>query len=397
MVRLLDIKTANEASREIKDIGADLESIPILSPKFEHIVIKIEKVNGPACNILKQEALSIGADCAIPRAAILGVQTPMEAIVVGNLKQINMLANKLKSQPFGLQEIGSEIEAIINKRNPFILRLRFHKLDLSHPLICGILNITPDSFYDGGKWLNPSCAVDRAHKLLEEGADLIDIGGESTRPGAEPLSAKDELHRVIPVLERLNLPIPISIDTYKSCVAKEALDAGCELVNDVSGLRYDSEMPKVIVDYDAGCVIMHMKGTPKTMQINPIYDNNDVIGEIIQFLSESIEIAKKSGINDDSLLIDPGIGFGKRNPEDNLLILRKLSEFKTLRKPILVGVSRKSFIGKVLDVPLDDRLEGSLAASVIAVMNGANIIRTHDVLATKRAVKMADAILGCEC
>lgn len=393
-LRLLDIKTQDDAIAEIQHIGADERSIPILAPKFEHFVIKIEGLQAPACNILKQEALSIGTDCVIPREAILGSRKPMNAILFGNHKQLDLLVDKLKEQPFGLNEIGTKIKATISARqNTYpAFKLPRHKLDLSHPLICGILNITPDSFYDGGHWLEPNQAVERASKIIEEGADLIDIGGESTRPGAEPLSVKEELDRVMPVLEKLNLSVPISIDTYKPEVAHEALEAGCELVNDISGLRYDPKMPEVISDHNAGCVIMHMKNNPKTMQNNPYY--NDVLKEITQFLRTSIETAENAGINANSILIDPGIGFGKRNPDDNLFILQKLKEFKTLGKPILIGVSRKSFIGEVLNLPADERLEGSLAATVIAVMNGTNIVRTHDVRATKRVLHLVNAIIN---
>ena len=406
---MLNIGTDEEATQEIKLINVDPRSIPILVSKIRNFVIKIEGLKAPACNILKQEALGIGTDCAIPRNAIIGGKEPMNALLFGNLTQLKLLANKLKEQSFNLQEVGEKIKTIIKQgaQPRDTINLPHHNLDLSHSLICGILNVTPDSFYDGGKWIEPTQAIDRANKLVEEGADLIDIGGESTRPGAKPLSLKEELDRVMPVIEKLSvsrrISIPISIDTYKSRVAREALEAGCEIVNDTSGLRWDRKMPETIAKYSAGCVIMHIKGKPKTMQdeqtLKGSATGSNLIKEIIQFFKKGIEIAKNGGVNEDSILIDPGIGFGKRNPDDNLFILHKLKEFKVLGKPIFIGVSRKSFIGKVgsysnTPLPLEERLEGSLAASVVAIMNGANIIRTHDVLATKRAVKIVDAILS---
>jgi dihydropteroate synthase len=261
----------------------------------------------------------------------------------------------------------------------------------------GVLNVTPDSFSDGGKYLEPNAAVARALEMIEQGADFIDVGGESTRPksaaygeGAEPVDVEEELRRVLPVIERLAAAtdIPISIDTYKAEVARQALNAGACVVNDISGLRFDSGMAEVVGRAGASAVIMHIKGTPKTMQINPQY--NDLIGEIKEYFAEGIAIARQAGIN--QIIIDPGIGFGKRL-EHNLQLIGRLEEFRSLGYPILVGASRKSFIGALLDLPPEERLEGSLAAAVAAVHHGASILRVHDVLSTKRAITIADAIV----
>lgn len=261
--------------------------------------------------------------------------------------------------------------------------------------IMGILNVTPDSFYDGGKYTRVDAAVRRGIELLEEGADIIDIGGESTRPGAEPVSEEEELRRVIPVIEELSkrVKIPISIDTYKSKVAEEAINAGASIINDISGLRFDRRMPEVAAKYRVPVVLMHIKGTPKVMQQSPYY--RYLIPEIIEYLRESIVIAKEAGIDEELLIIDPGIGFGKL-PEHNLEIIKNLKEFTKLGKPILIGVSRKSFISKVLnDAPPEERLEGTMAAVAISVINGANIVRVHDVAAISKVVKIADAIKFC--
>ena len=281
----------------------------------------------------------------------------------------------------------------LNQKKGYLLEIGQRVLDLSSRThLMGVLNVTPDSFSDGGKFFKPEEAVKQGLKLAEEGADIIDIGGESTRPGSEPVIIEEELRRVIPVIEELTkmIQVPISIDTYKSRVAKEALDSGASMVNDISGLRYDPEMKKVIAKYDVPVVLMHIKGTPKNMQENPHYDN--LIEEIKTYLIESIKIAKEAGIDEDKIIIDPGIGFGK-TPEDNLKILKNLNEFTELGRPLMVGVSRKSFIGKILNLPTEERLEGSLASMAAAIMNGANILRVHDVKESKRVAKLVDAIL----
>jgi dihydropteroate synthase len=255
----------------------------------------------------------------------------------------------------------------------------------------GILNVTPDSFSDGGLYLDTDKAVERSFEIEKEGADMIDIGGESTRPGALPLSPEEELSRVVPVIEKLKsrLRIPISIDTFKAEVAREAIKAGASIINDISGLRFDPEMVTVAAEYDVPVVIMHIKGTPRDMQINPVYQN--LIGEILHFLEEGISIAQKAGVDDDMIIIDPGIGFGKTF-EHNLEIINRLDEFRSLGMPILLGPSRKSFIGKILDLPPGDRLEGTAAAVAIGIMKGANIVRVHDVSSIVRVARVVDAI-----
>jgi dihydropteroate synthase len=258
--------------------------------------------------------------------------------------------------------------------------------------IMGILNVTPDSFSDGGLYFDKSTAVMRAFQMAEEGADIIDIGGESTRPGSEPVAIEEELRRTIPVIEFLSkeTKIPLCIDTYKSEVAKRALDAGASMVNDISGLRFDPKMPAVVSEYKVPVVIMHIRGNPRDMQQNPVYEA--LIPEIMDYLRIGIIIARQTGISEDMIVIDPGIGFGKTF-DHNLQIIHNLQEFTLLRKPILIGPSRKAFIGKILgDVPVTERLEGTAAAVAISIMNGANIIRAHDVKEMVKVAKVADAI-----
>ena len=261
--------------------------------------------------------------------------------------------------------------------------LRFEKT-----LLMGILNVTPDSFSDGGKYIDTDTAVEHGKHMVSDGADIIDIGGESTRPGSKPLSVKEEIDRILPVITRLldEVSVPLSIDTYKPRVADACLQAGAHLINDITGLTH-SEMRKVAAKYNVPVVIMHMKGTPQTMQQNPVYQ--DVLGEIKTFLYHQITKAQETGIT--QIIIDPGIGFGK-SVEHNLQILKHLRTFTDLGCPILVGPSRKSFIGTLTGLSVTERLEGTIAAVTLASMNGANIVRVHDIKECKRALQIADAV-----
>jgi dihydropteroate synthase len=255
----------------------------------------------------------------------------------------------------------------------------------------GILNLTPDSFSDGGYYTDVEAAVKRAHEMVEEGVDIIDVGAESTRPGAKYIEEEEELRRLLPVVERLvkEVEVPISIDTYKAKVAEECLKLGAHIINDIKGLKDDLQMAKVVADYGVPVIIMHIKGTPKTMQDNPYYDN--LIGEISKSLGESIEIALKVGISKENIILDPGIGFGKTF-DGNLEIIDKLGELKKLEYPILVGASRKGFIGEILGTPPLERIEGNLAVAVLSAYNGASIIRVHEVKETVQALKIVKAI-----
>lgn len=266
-------------------------------------------------------------------------------------------------------------------------------LDLSKKThIMGILNITPDSFSDGGLHFDRNAAIDRAVRMADEGADIIDIGGESTRPGSDPVFLDEELKRTLPVIEAISskLTIPVSIDTYKSAVATRAIDAGASIVNDISGLRFDPEMPGVVSRHKVPVVIMHIKGSPKNMQTDPVYQA--LVPEIMDYLSGSIEVAVSAGVREEMIVIDPGIGFGKTF-DHNLEIINRLDQFKSFEKPILIGPSRKAFLGKILDgAPSGERLEGTAAAVAISIIKGANIIRVHDVKEMAKVAKVADAI-----
>ncbi len=261
----------------------------------------------------------------------------------------------------------------------------------SRPLIVGVLNVTPDSFSDGGQFADPGRAVAQFHRLVDEGADLVDIGGESSRPGAEPVDAGEEWRRVGPVLAKVgaNSPVPISIDTYKADVARRAIDAGVSVVNDISALRFDAEMPKVVAETGVSVILMHMQGTPRNMQANPEY--YDVVAEVRDFLGTQAARAQAAGIVGQKIILDPGIGFGK-TLEHNLRLQNQLPQIVKLGYPVLVGVSRKSFIGMISGDEADDRLEGSLAAALMAAVGGAMLVRVHDVGATRRALAVGGAI-----
>lgn len=289
----------------------------------------------------------------------------------------------------------------VNKVNSLDISWSRFELALSkRTYITGILNRTPDSFSDGGLFMREEDAIKRVFEMVSEGADIIDIGGESTRPGAEPVSIEVELERTLPIIKKVasKIDIPISIDTYKSEVAREALRNGASIVNDITGLKGDPKMAEVIADFNVPVVIMHIKGSPQTMQINPHYDS--LIDEIMESLKKSIELAKKARIDEDKIIIDPGIGFGK-TVEHNLEIINSLEAFKVLNRPILIGVSRKSYIVKTLkecgmkdeDIELSGRLMGSASSCALCISKGANILRVHDVKEMVEVARMADAIV----
>jgi dihydropteroate synthase len=278
-------------------------------------------------------------------------------------------------------------------RSIFRLSAGRHTIELGRrTLVMGILNCTPDSFFDGGRHASPESAVLRLDRMMEEGADLCDIGGESTRPGAEPVSVEEEWTRIQAPLREASRRAPdliVSIDTTKAEVARRALEEGASVINDVSGLRFDPELAAVAARHGAAVVLMHMKGEPRTMQEDPVYQ--DVASEVREFLGRACRVAEEHGVARSRILVDPGIGFGK-TVAHNLELIRRIPDLAGLGYPILIGASRKSFIGRVLDLPAEERLEGSLAVHAAAVLAGAHVVRVHDVAATVRVVRMADAI-----
>jgi dihydropteroate synthase len=361
--------------------------------KMLHLNLRLEGIEPRAANILKQEMLSIGGDAAVDKRGLDCSAARVNAILIGSHKQIERLLLKL-NQYAPLQSLRQALEEALKNilKSRYSIRCRGKTYELGRrTLVMGILNVTPDSFSDGGLFFEKEKAVAQGLRMTEEGADFLDLGGESTRPGAKPVETEEEIRRVIPVIECLSrkVDIPISIDTRKSMVAKRAVEAGARMINDISGLSFDPELAHIAAKEDLPIVLMHIRGVPETMQKDIHYDS--LFFEMLRFLEESIQKAESAGIDPRQIIIDPGIGFGK-GPEDNLLILKNLSEFKVLGKPLLLGTSRKSFIGKVLNAEAADRLEGTLSSIVAGVMNGAHIIRCHDVLPAKKAIAIADAI-----
>src|SRR3972149_2767583 len=403
-IRVLDIKTRPEGLKENKKIGATPAGSRIMIEKIFPISLKIKGINPLGANILKQEMLARGGDVVTSRNTLLeaGSRTEIkgksDVIVQGTIKTIESLIDKIKEQPFGLKELSGELKEYldrldkIGKRKELVIDKKKFNLD-EDILIMGILNITPDSFYDGGFYFEKDKALRRIEVMVKEGADIIDVGGMSTRPGSIPVNPDEETKRIIPAIEYIkkNYDILISADTYRSEVARKAIDAGAHIINDISGLSMDPQMVKVIPERDVSVVIMHIKGTPENMQKNPEYEN--VMDEIYDYLEEKTDMATGSGIKPEKIIIDPGIGFGK-TLEHNLEILNKVKELTVLGYPVLIGASRKSFIGNILDLPVEERLEASLAAAVCSVINGVNILRVHDVKETVRAVKITGKIIN---
>jgi dihydropteroate synthase len=385
------IRNQQEARRVLEDIGVDPGAYPYLLPKANFYCIKLKDVSFRGANIIKQEMLSKGGEAAIPRQALSG-EGSGDVLLMGTLKHYRLLLRKLKVQPFGLKKLAAEIESILAGLEP-----KPQTIELPHgkslklgerTLIMGILNITPDSFSDGGKYLNPDQAIKRAREMIDEGADIIDIGAASARPNSVMAGEEEEIQRLLPVMGRLVAEdIIISIDTFRGEVARAALENGAHIINDIGSLQLDSQLLPVLVEKQAPVILMHNR-----MQIRAGEPYRDLIADIITELEYAIGQAVEAGLPGDKIIIDPGIGFGKTLGENHLL-LKRLEDFRSLGKPILVGASRKSYIGQTLGLEVNERLEGSLAAVAIAIMNGADIVRVHDVKASKRVATMTDAVM----
>lgn len=324
------------------------------------------------------------------------------AYLFSNEEQLHDLATSRQALSSQEAAFARELRVFLENqsRNEFVIDSPQCSMILGGPtLIMGVLNCTPDSFYDGGRHHSREQAIAHGLHLAEAGADVIDVGGESTRPkgvygeGAEPVSAEEEIERVVPVIEALRqkIEVPISIDTYKAAVADAALQAGAAMVNDISGLLFDQKMAEIVAAQQAPVILMHIKGTPADMQADPVYEN--LLDEIYLHLDTQVQAAVQAGIPRERIIVDPGIGFGKRL-EHNFEIIRRLAELRGLGCPILVGPSRKSFVGKVLNLPPDQRLEGTAAAVALSIANGAHMVRVHDVEEMRRVSQIADLIAG---
>ena len=354
----------NNIEQELESIGFDKAYQSKAADKFRYKNIKIYSLSVAQANILKQTALIFGADCAVNREVITGRAEKSDVILCGSFSQLRKIAQKLQCQPFRLAKLGEDILSLLETPKKKQTKL------------AGILNVTPDSFSDGGKYINSDDAIKHLAELIEDGADIVDIGAESTRPGALPVSANEQILRLKPILnfiQKENLKIPISIDTRSSEVADFALNTGASIINDVSGFDYDVRLADIISSYNAGVILQHSNGTPDVMQNNPVYAN--VMEDIYFSLKNKIEFAKSKNIQ--KIIIDPGIGFGKTK-EDNLMILSRFQEFSTLGCPIMLGVSRKSFLGVMED---DNNLKDTLtlAVSYPLMAAGVDYLRVHNI------------------
>ncbi len=394
--RLLTVSDESGARRELELIGCDPGGIERMAPKMLGRLVKISAIPCRAANVIKQEMLALGGDAAVARGTVACVHPATDLILIGTQRQLLKLSRKLSAQPFGLAETGHQLRGLLTALNSPASTLsgRSCHLDCTRPLIMGILNLTPDSFSDGGRFVRLEAALQQARQMVAEGADLIDIGGESTRPGAPVVSAEEELERVLPALEALarECPLPLSVDTSKSQVARAALAAGAEFINDISGFNFDPEMAATVAAAGAGAFLMHTRGRPRTMQQETVYA--DLAGEVLAGLAASLQQARAAGIAEERLAVDPGIGFAK-DAAGNLEILRRLPEFLSLGRPLLLGTSRKAFIGRILDQPDPGRrLYGTLATVALGVAGGARLFRVHDVGPAREAAMTAWAVVA---
>jgi len=378
--------------KELKLIGVDERAFDIFEGKSNLILLKLHNINAKGANILKQEFISAGGDVAVHQDVASWKISSTDCLLIGTQHTYKIVLKKLAFEPFfGLDKIRELVQKTIASKQLPVYNIRNKIFDFEkEKFIMGILNITPDSFSDGGLYNSIEKALKHTQTMIQEGADIIDIGGESTRPGAEKITKEEEKKRTIPIIKeiRKNFPdIPISIDTYKASVAEEALKNGADIVNDISGLQFDEKMQDIAREFDAPVIIMHIKGTPKNMQQDPHYE--DIMKELLEYFDKRINALTSSGIK--KIIIDPGIGFGKRL-EDNLKIIKNIDEFSIFNLPVLLGVSRKSFIGSVLNKTVENRLYGSTAANAYVLLRGANIIRVHDITPHKDLIKILKAI-----
>jgi dihydropteroate synthase len=387
----IDITSATDLKRILGEIDVPDGEIDRIADSFLYVAVKLEGVDTRAANLLKSSVESLGGGIAMSRQAAEFTAPETDLIVSGSRHTLQLLVAGLKKEPFGLAEIGAEIGACIASGNR-IMKWGERVLDFGRKTyVMGILNCTPDSFFPTSRATTVKDALKTAHEMIEAGVDIIDVGGESTRPGSDPVPLEEEIRRVIPVIQALRAEsdVIISVDTRVAGVAERSLDAGADIVNDISGLRHNPELARLVARRGVPVVLMHMRGTPKTMQKGPFYGNT--ISEILRELRPSIAAALAAGIPPELIIVDPGIGFGKRM-QDNLLIIKELGSLKSLHFPILVGLSRKGFIGEILDRPVEKRLIGTVTANTLAVLNGADIIRVHDVADAVEMVKIIDSV-----
>lgn len=390
--RVLNFTGEEAVKRLMSEMGCDPAGIAIMTPKALFKTVYIECVTTKAANLLKQTFLAKGAEVAVARgtADLSAPQTPV--LICGTLKQYRQALAQLRQQPWGLPDVAQAVESalVAEANNPirqYVTQGKNISIQPGKTLVMGILNLTPDSFSDGGQHNSSEAAVERTMAMIGDGADIIDVGAESTRPyGSVKISADEEIERLLPVLEKILSisSVPVSVDTYKSVVAEKALGLGAHILNDIWGLQHEPEMANLAAKYQVPVVIMHNRASFSESK-------RDIMAEMIDFFVRSMEIGLQAGIAREQFIIDPGIGFGK-NTAQNMEVLARLAELKTLDCPILVGASRKRFIGEILNLPVEERSEGTGATVVHSIINGASIVRVHDVKMAKRMAVMTDAL-----
>ena len=382
-------------ANEFSQLGIHPASEAIFLHKSEIVPLKILDIRTPAANIIKQEMLACGGDCAIPAGCVVCAEERVDVILLGTYKHYARLLEKLTRMPyFGMAGIKSELMAILDAPIPQTILSDGRTLNYDKMLVMGILNITPDSFYAGSRVPQLEQVVEKAGEMLRQGAAVLDIGGESTRPGSDAVTADEEQKRVVPVIKALKERYPacvISIDTYRASTAEAALAAGADIINDVTAMEGDAAMSDLVVGSKVPIILMHMRGTPKNMQQNCEYKN--VVTEVAAYLLQRAKVLENRGVAKEKIIFDPGIGFAK-NIEQNLQLMQGLKSLTGLGYPVLLAASRKSTIGSVLGgIPAEERLEGTIAASCQAVYAGAQMVRVHDVQENLRAIRMLEAIL----
>jgi dihydropteroate synthase len=386
----LDSLASDEVIAELHARGSDKSAVELSIARGLGRAMIVGPLSLEAAQELRNAARDSGAFAVLAKTAGRADPSRAEVLLMGATHQLAAAASAIGAEAGARMEAALQNVAAAPTR---VLRCRGHELAVGRrTLIMGIVNVTPDSFSGDGLGADVEAAIAQGRQMVEDGADMLDVGGESTRPGSERVEEAEELSRVLPVIRGLaaEVNVPISIDTYKSTVAAAALEKGAHIVNDISGLHADEQMANVAAEAEAAVIIMHIQGTPRHMQKDPKYA--DVIGEISDYLEEGIAAAAEAGLSRDRMVLDPGIGFGKKL-EHNLEILRRLREFRNLGCPLLVGTSRKSMIGAILDLPAEERLEGTAATVALAVAGGADIVRVHDVKEMSRVAKVADAIV----
>lgn len=392
-IRCIEIKNRRQAEQELTAIGCDHWGIKHMAGKAVFKILKLNNITPTQANIIKQEILSLGGEAAVTRGTVNHSVPKTAMLLMATENQYQQLGQKLKIQPFQLKTLVQAIEktmAILQPQAPRTMNCRGLNIKLGQrTLVMGILNVTPDSFSDGGQFASVNQALQHARQMVADGADIIDVGGESTRPGHQAIPAEQEISRVIPVIEKLatELTVPLAVDTSKAQVAKLALQAGAHIVNDVWAGQADVDMFQVVADFQAPVILMHNQHH---------HQYSDLMTDITGYLQQTAAMAIATGVAPAKIIIDPGIGFGK-NLEQNIAVMKRLGEFQSLGYPVLLGTSRKAMIGKTLNLPVNQRVEGTAATVTYGITKGVEIVRVHDVKAIARVCRMTDALVREEC